>query len=125
MLTLRDSREERDFRTFLRGWIESEFPKELGWRTDYESLLEVDRVLARANLLAVGWPVEYGGRGLPPLLEAVLTEEFGAVGVLRSLAPSHGGVNNLGPALIAHATAEQKAFHLQGILAVEHIWCQG
>jgi alkylation response protein AidB-like acyl-CoA dehydrogenase len=35
------------------------------------------------------------------------------------------GLLHAGPTLIAEASAEQKAFHLPGILKGEHVWCQG
>ena len=35
------------------------------------------------------------------------------------------GLLHAGPTLIAEATAEQKAFHLPGILKGEDVWCQG
>jgi alkylation response protein AidB-like acyl-CoA dehydrogenase len=125
MLTLNDSDAEREFRGEIREWIASSFPTELGWRGDQKSLIEVDRVLASANLLAVGWPTGYGGRELTPSLDAILFEELSSIGVLRHLAPSHQGVNNLGPAIIAHGNEEQKEYHLGSILRVENIWCQG
>ena len=57
--------------------------------------------------------------------EAVLTEELGKVGVRRAMAPSHQGVNNLAPALMAHGSEQLKSTHLSRILKVEEIWCQG
>jgi alkylation response protein AidB-like acyl-CoA dehydrogenase len=69
--------------------------------------------------------VEYGGRGLAPALEFILNQELENAGVQRAKSPSHQGVNNLGPALIRHGTAEQKQRLLPGILGVRDRWCQG
>lgn len=124
MLTLEDSPEEAAFRTEVRAWT-AKLPAELRRSDRHEDLLAVDRLLGEAGLLGISWPVEYGGRGAPPAHEAVLTEELGAVGVRRSRAPSHQGVNNLAPALMAHGTEEQKKHHLPAILNVREIWCQG
>jgi alkylation response protein AidB-like acyl-CoA dehydrogenase len=125
MLTLSDSAEERAAREETRNWAKATIPDELRWREDTEGLLEVDRLLSEHGLLAVGWPVEYGGRAFSPSIEAVVSEELGLAGIQRAKSPSHSGVNNLGPALIAHASEEQKARYLSGILQVRELWCQG
>lgn len=106
------------------SWAET-LPDELRWRSDFDSLLEVDKRLAAAGLLGVTWPAAYGGRGVSPLVDSVMLEELGKVGVRRTRCPSHQGVNNLGPALIAHGTPEQKAHHLPLILSLKTLWCQG
>jgi alkylation response protein AidB-like acyl-CoA dehydrogenase len=124
VLTLHDGPEEAAFRSEVRAWAE-QLPAGLGWRDDYPSRLDVDRRLSRAGLLGISWPEEYGGRGAPPLLEAVLTEELGRVGVRRARSPSHQGINNLGPALIRHASHDQKERFLPAILAAREVWCQG
>ena len=58
-------------------------------------------------------------------MDAVLLEELGKVGVNRANCPSHQGVNNLGPALIAHGTEAQKSRYLPAILSLQSLWCQG
>src|SRR5690606_4729789 len=108
----------------VRAWAQA-LPEHLKWTDDFDKLLEVDKLLAKDGLLGITWPVAYGGRGAPAILQAVLTEELGAVGVRRSMSPSHQGVNNLAPALMAHASEAQKSEHLPKILAVEELWCQG
>jgi alkylation response protein AidB-like acyl-CoA dehydrogenase len=124
MLTLADSPAEAAFREEIGRWTAS-LPTGLRWSERHEDLLEVDRALAAARLLGVSWPKEYGGRGSPAGHEAVLTEELGKVGVRRSVAPSHQGVNNLAPALMAFGRDDQKLAHLPKILGVQEIWCQG
>ncbi|HVW42483.1 MAG TPA: acyl-CoA dehydrogenase family protein [Amycolatopsis sp.] len=125
MLTLNETEEEQRFRAQMRAWAEEHIPEHLRWREDFDSLQEIDRILAAHGLLAVSWPAEYGGRALSPTLELILTEELGRVGVQKAKSPSHSGINNLGPALIAHASPEQLAFFLPKILAMEIKWCQG
>jgi alkylation response protein AidB-like acyl-CoA dehydrogenase len=125
MLTLNETDEQRRFRAQMREWAEQNIPDQLRWKEDFESLREIDQILSEHGLLAVSWPPEYGGRGMSPSLELILTEELGRAGVQKAKSPSHSGVNNLGPALIAHASAEQLAFFLPKILASEIQWCQG
>ena len=125
MLTLRDSPEEACFREEIRSWSLAHLPQELRWAEDHDALLTLDRILSRDGWLAAGWPAEYGGRGLAPGMVSILNQELEAAGVQRAKSPSHQGVNNFGPALIRHGTADQKRWHLSRILAVDELWCQG
>src|SRR5205823_3039090 len=72
----------------------------------------------------INWPEEFGGLGATPTEHLIFIEESE-----RARAPYVGmnfvGLLHAGPTLIAEASAEQKAFHLPGILKGEHIWCQG
>jgi hypothetical protein len=125
VLTLQDSAEEAAFRREIAQWARENLPEGLRWRDDFEGLLEVDKLLSKAGLIGIGWPRRYGGREASPLIEAVMTDELGKVGVRRSRAPSHQGTNTLGPTLMAHGTPEQQARFLPEIIGVREIWCQG
>jgi alkylation response protein AidB-like acyl-CoA dehydrogenase len=81
--------------------------------------------LYEAGYLAPGWPVEYGGAGLSPLEQVVLSEEFTKAGV-----PSGGpndvfGIQMLGNTLLLLGSDEQKAHYLPRILSGADTWCQG
>ena len=81
--------------------------------------------LYEAGYLAPGWPVEYGGAGLSPLEQVILSEEFTKSGV-----PSGGpndvfGISMLGNTLLLQGSDEQKAHYLPRILSGEDTWCQG
>jgi alkylation response protein AidB-like acyl-CoA dehydrogenase len=124
VLTLEDSPEEAVFRAEVQAWT-ALLPEGLKGASRFEDLQAVDALLGQAGLLGISWPVEYGGRAAPPSHEAVLTEELGAVGIRRAVAPAHQGVNNLGPALVIHGSDAQKQRHLPAILAAREVWCQG
>jgi alkylation response protein AidB-like acyl-CoA dehydrogenase len=82
-----------------------------------------DRHLAQHGWTCIGWPEEYGGRGLSLSRQVIFHEEYA-----RANAPSrvnHLGEELLGPTLIAFGTDEQKARFLPKIVAVEELWCQG
>lgn len=82
--------------------------------------------LADQALLAVPWPEEYGGRGLRPIEQAVLQEEFNRVGVPFLPVPSDlSGIMLLAPTLLAWGTEEQKRHLLPRILKGDDRWCQG
>jgi alkylation response protein AidB-like acyl-CoA dehydrogenase len=82
-----------------------------------------NRHLAEHGWTCVGWPREYGGRGLSVAQQVVFHEEYA-----RANAPArvnHLGEELLGPTLIAYGTGAQKERFLPGIRSVTELWCQG
>jgi len=73
----------------------------------------------------LGWPTEYGGRGLSPDKIVLWYEEYVRARAPAVLDCTFVGLNHAGPTLIACGTEEQKAFHLPRILSGRSIWCQG
>lgn len=68
--------------------------------------------LAEANLLGVGWPKEYGGRGFSAIEQHIFFEE-----AKRLSAPMpFVTLNTVGPTLMQHGTDEQKKHFLPAIL---------
>jgi len=130
---LTDTAEDRAFRAEVREWLETNLVGEFadlkglgGPGKDLEGhdeRLEWDRHLAKHGWTCIGWPTEYGGRGLSLMQQVIFHEEYA-----RADAPSrvnHLGEELLGPTLIAFGTEEQKARFLPKIRAVEELWCQG
>ncbi len=77
---------------------------------------------ADAGWAAPHWPVEYGGRGLPPLLATVFSNEerqYDVSGNMFSV-----GVGMAGPTIIEWGTEAQRDRFLPRILSAEDIWCQ-
>ena len=76
---------------------------------------DVVRRMGRDGWLGLGWPVEYGGRGLGPVEQQIFVNEAYRADVpLPSVT-----LQTVGPTLQAHGTAEQKDFFLPRILAGE------
>ena len=76
---------------------------------------EVVRRIGRDGWLGVGWPTEYGGRGLGQVEQQIFVNE-----AARADVPLPGvTLQTVGPALQAHGTSEQKDFFLPRILAGE------
>jgi alkylation response protein AidB-like acyl-CoA dehydrogenase len=77
-----------------------------------------------AGWAGIGWPVQYGGRGLSPVEQVIWYEELA-----RAHAPHAGtnfvGINNVGPALMICGTEDQKKRYLEPILRGDEVWCQG
>ncbi len=127
------SPEDEAFRAEVRSWLEEHLSGEFaelrgkgGPGREHEvhdERIEWDRHLAKHGWTCIGWPEEYGGRGLPLFQQVIFHEEYA-----RANAPArvnHLGEELLGPTLIAFGTEEQKARFLPRIVAVEEFWCQG
>jgi alkylation response protein AidB-like acyl-CoA dehydrogenase len=84
---------------------------------------EWEQLLARDGWSCVGWPVEYGGRGLSVARQIIFHEEYARAGGPGHM--GHLGETLLGPTLIAYGTEEQKRRFLPGIVAGTEYWCQG
>jgi len=95
--------EEESFRHEVRTWLEQNLPAEWrhrgvgGYREEEETDLQLDwqRRLYDGGWLKLGWPVEAGGRGATPVMQAIYQEELakaGAPGILGRL-----GVTLLAP----------------------------
>ena len=99
----------------------------LGAFTDDPNDLDVAqrfcRLLAERGLLCLAWPEEFGGRGASVWEQTVVREEMWAHHEPRGA--QYMGVNWVGPTIMRHGTAEQRARHLPPIAAGEVIWCQG
>jgi alkylation response protein AidB-like acyl-CoA dehydrogenase len=127
---LRYSKEDEDFRTELRAWLEQEVPRHgdppdnRDWpaRRAYDTRWQ--RKLYDAGYAGLAWPATHGGRGAPISQQLVYLEEYA-----RANAPyisvNFVGLMHAGPTLIAEGTDEQRRFHLPRILRGESVWCQG
>jgi alkylation response protein AidB-like acyl-CoA dehydrogenase len=118
-----DSPAEHEFRTELRRWIEDQqpippIPEDDEGRIAYLSALQ-SRMHA-AGLSALSFPVEYGGRGLPPEYEAILLDEMGSVGL-----PSAWHYGYVARVILLYGNEEQKRRFLPPAFSGEERWCQG
>ena len=122
-----------DLRAEIRGWLADHVVGEFaaagaegGPGSEHlhvETRREWERVLAAGGWTCVGWPAEFGGRGLSLADQVVFHEEY-----VRSGAPTRINVMGetlLGPTLIEFGTAAQQKRYLPGIVAGEELWCQG
>ncbi|QNP68540.1 acyl-CoA dehydrogenase family protein [Streptomyces roseirectus] len=76
---------------------------------------ETIRRLGADGWLGVGWPKEYGGRGLTPVEQFVFFDEAAQAGVPLPLM----ALNTVGPTLMRYGTDEQKAYFLPRVLSGE------
>ncbi|MFI6369486.1 acyl-CoA dehydrogenase family protein [Streptomyces sp. NPDC050546] len=76
---------------------------------------ETIRRLGTDGWLGVGWPEEYGGRGLTAMEQFIFFDEAAQAGVPLPLM----ALNTVGPTIMRYGTDEQKAYFLPRILSGE------
>nr|WP_261553733.1 acyl-CoA dehydrogenase family protein [Frankia tisae] len=119
------------FRARVRSLLAENLPA--GWtgigalsdREQEEFRTRWRRLLHENGLLAVGWPIEYGGSGLSPREQLILAEECTTAGVPQGGLNDNFGVQMLGSTLLRWGTEEQRRYYLPRILSQQDIWCQG
>lgn len=127
------SDEDEAFRTEVREWLSSRLEGDFallrgrGGPGD-EHVLFTERLaweheLADGGFTCVGWPTEFGGRGLPLYQQVIWFEEYARAGGPGRL--GHIGETLLGPTLIAFGTADQQQRFLPGIVDATELWAQG
>jgi alkylation response protein AidB-like acyl-CoA dehydrogenase len=125
---LKFTEDDENFRQSARAWLLANVPRDRAPSDGAPARAFAEAWLSRCNKdgwSGIGWPQEYGGRGLPPEKLVLWYEEY-----VRACAPSvldctFVSLNHAGPTLIACGTEEQKAYHLPRILTGDSIWCQG
>lgn len=123
-MNFNDATEEARFRQELRAWLAEHkpappYPANHGAEGNAFAR-EWHRTLYAGGWLGLSWPVEYGGRGLSPLHDAIVNEEVGRAG-----APPLPSVGFLGRAILRFGTPDQCAEYLPPMLRGEMQWCQG
>ena len=89
----------------------------------FDERLAWERRLGADGWTCVGWPTEFGGRGLPLNQQVIYFEEYARAGGPGRL--GHIGEGLIGPTLIHFGTPEQQARFLPPIRLGEELWCQG
>ncbi len=89
------------------------------WTLNWRSILH------KNELLAPGWPKEYGGGGLSPVEQVIIAEEFTKAGVPTGGSNDAFGIGMLGNTLLQWGSEEQKSHYIPRILSNDDVWCQG
>ncbi len=111
----------REFRAYFNQLIKPEYREELRNAESGDLYKELIRQQGRDNMLAVGWPEEYGGRGLSESEQLIRYEEA----LLAGAPTPFVTLNTVGPAIMSRGTEEQKKRFLPGIAAGETHFCIG
>ncbi|MFF3517867.1 acyl-CoA dehydrogenase family protein [Streptomyces sp. NPDC002573] len=112
--------EQQRLRTELRGYFAELVPNNAYARhgdpaAQKRFYRDTIRRLGRDGWLGVGWPKEYGGRGLGAMEQFIFFDEAAQAGVPLPLM----ALNTVGPTLMRFGTEEQKARFLPAILSGE------
>lgn len=117
--------EQEAFRTEIRDFLARELadqtPIEDGWITGFSP--EFSQKLGARGWIGLTWPKQYGGKEKTYMDRLILTEEL-----LRAGAPvaAHWlGDRQVGPALLAYGSEEQKAAILPRVIRGEVVFCLG
>ncbi len=111
----------REFRSYFSQLIKPEYAEELRNAESGELYKELIRQQGKDGMLAVGWPEEYGGRGLTGSEQLIRYEEA----LLAGAPTPFVTLNTVGPAIISRGTDEQKKRFLPGIASGELHFCIG
>lgn len=116
-----------DFRKSVRSWLVEHFsaftlkidtkPTSFSYRRAWEDYL------CEHGWAGLGWPSQYGGKGLDIFKQAIFHEELARIGAPLGVNLIGHGI--LGPTLIHYGTQAQKDRFLPAILNNTEIWCQG
>jgi alkylation response protein AidB-like acyl-CoA dehydrogenase len=120
------SAELEAFRREARAWLSAHVPSEplppVGTTAGFEAHRVWEATLFADRWSAVGWPTEYGGRGLGVVEGLIFEEEYD-----RAHAPervNREGLLRVGPTLLEIGTAAQKERYVLPIATGEEIWCR-
>ncbi|MBT8140210.1 MAG: acyl-CoA dehydrogenase family protein [Gammaproteobacteria bacterium] len=113
--TEEQKRLRKEFRSYFADLIKPEYREELRNAESGELYKELIRQQGKDNMLAVGWPEEYGGRGLTESEQLIRFEES----LLAGAPTPFVTLNTVGPAIMGSGTDEQKKRFLPGIASGE------
>ena len=112
----------KELRGYFAGLLTPEERREVGeGGAGGPRFREVVRMLGRDGWLGVGWPEEYGGRGLGAEEQFIFYDEIQRAGVPFPLVT----INTVGPTLMEFGTEDQKRTYLPGMLTGEVVFAIG
>ncbi len=126
-MNLDDTPKQAEFRDQARAWLEAHKdespPPGRGLHVeDPAPYREWQGKLAKAGLVGVMWPAEYGGAGLGPSEEMIAAQEIARAGCAQIV--DHIAIGELGPTIIACGSEEQKQRYVAPMLYGDEGWCQ-
>ncbi len=127
------SEDDEAFRAEARAWLTGQLEgphavvRHRGGPGDEHALFDErlawEHTLAEGGWTCVGWPREFGGRGLSLHRQVIWFEEYARAGGPGRL--GHIGETLLGPTLIHFGDDDQQRRFLPGIVAGRDLWAQG
>lgn len=111
----------RELREYFTNLVKPEYRETLRNAEGGDLYKQLIRQQGKDGMLAMGWPEEYGGRGLTQSEQLIRYEEA----LLAGAPIPFVTLNTVGPAIMDHGTEEQKKRFLPGIAAGETHFCIG
>ena len=111
----------RRVRDYFQDLMTPELRASLRGKEGGEDYRNIIRKMGRDGWLAVGWPKEHGGQGYAATEQLIFFEEANIAGAPLPFVT----ISTVGPALMAHGSAAQKAKFLPGIAAGEILFAIG
>ena len=105
----------KEFRDYFTDLVKPEYREELRNAESGDLYKTLIRKQGEDGMLAIGWPKEYGGRGLTESEQLIRYEEA----LLAGAPTPFVTLNTVGPAIISQGTEAQKKRFLPGIAAGE------
>ncbi|MEE4660550.1 MAG: acyl-CoA dehydrogenase family protein, partial [Halieaceae bacterium] len=105
----------KELRSYFTKLVKPEYREELRSAEGGDLYKDLIRQQGKDGMLALGWPEEYGGRGLNQSEQLIRYEEA----LLAGAPTPFVTLNTVGPAVIDHGTDEQKKRFLPGIASGE------
>ena len=118
-----DSPAEAEFRTRLRGWLQTNNPGLPTSSTDddyWAGMAGWHHALYDAGFFGMSWPKEIGGQDLPTVFDVIVDDELAAAG-----APPRPSLGYLVEGILEHGGDDIKRRFLPGIVNGRDRWCQG
>jgi acyl-CoA dehydrogenase len=119
----------KDVRAYLDDLLHGDFAEIRGRggpgdeHAFFDERLAWERRLGADGWTCVGWPTEFGGRGLPLNQQVIYFEEYARAGGPGRL--GHIGEGLIGPTIMHFGSAEQQQRFLPAIRLGDELWCQG
>jgi alkylation response protein AidB-like acyl-CoA dehydrogenase len=128
-----DTPEEAAFRAEVRGFLDRNAERKTGKRqvfrgryvADAEALRRAKEWQAKkadANLAAITWPAQWGGRGGTQMQQVIYNQEEAAYSVPRGVFEI--GLGMCIPTMMTYGTPERHGGYVKPALRGEQIWCQ-
>lgn len=126
-MDLKDTPDQAAYRQRVRAWIEEhrhEAPELSSGlhAADPTAFRAWQGTLADAGLVGITWPKEFGGAGLGPIEQVIVSTELRRAGCPGIV--DHIAVGNIGPTIFTYGTPEQQERYLGPLLHGDEGWCQ-
>jgi alkylation response protein AidB-like acyl-CoA dehydrogenase len=127
-MDLNFSKEDQDFQSEVREFLDNEYPKHIKAKVDNgddltrDEIVEWHKVVAKKGWMGHSWPVEYGGTGWDATKRYIYLRELALEGC-PMFVPF--GLQMVAPVIYTFGSQEQKDKFLPRILNFDDWWCQG